>query len=107
MVPEEADKRAALTDFLMRFAFARRPLKTATKVRAGERIRTVDNNVGNVVLYQLSYTRIGTKIPWFWKDPVYRKSVRGLPGERRKIALQIGKYAGRWDGCQFGDREML
>jgi hypothetical protein len=25
--------------------------------RAGDRIRTDDNNVGNVVLYQLSYTR--------------------------------------------------
>ena len=27
--------------------------------RAGERVRTVDNDVGNVVLYQLSYARIG------------------------------------------------
>ena len=26
---------------------------------AGERVRTVDNDVGNVVLYQLSYARIG------------------------------------------------
>ncbi len=25
--------------------------------RAGERVRTVDNDVGNVVLYQLSYAR--------------------------------------------------
>ena len=25
--------------------------------KAGDRIRTDDNNVGNVVLYQLSYTR--------------------------------------------------
>ena len=25
--------------------------------RAGDRVRTDDNNVGNVVLYQLSYTR--------------------------------------------------
>ena len=25
--------------------------------RAGDRIRTDDNDVGNVVLYQLSYTR--------------------------------------------------
>jgi hypothetical protein len=28
--------------------------------RAGDRIRTDDNNVGNVVLYQLSYTRMLT-----------------------------------------------
>ena len=28
------------------------------KQRAGERVRTVDNDVGNVVLYQLSYARI-------------------------------------------------
>ncbi len=28
------------------------------KVGAGERIRTVDNHVGNVMLYQLSYTRV-------------------------------------------------
>lgn len=26
-------------------------------MRAGERTRTVDNHVGNVMLYQLSYTR--------------------------------------------------
>jgi hypothetical protein len=29
--------------------------------RAGDRIRTDDNNVGNVVLYQLSYTRVALK----------------------------------------------
>jgi hypothetical protein len=28
------------------------------RFRAGDRDRTDDNNVGNVVLYQLSYTRI-------------------------------------------------
>jgi hypothetical protein len=28
------------------------------KKRAGDEIRTHDNNVGNVVLYQLSYTRM-------------------------------------------------
>ena len=30
--------------------------------KAGDRIRTDDNNVGNVVLYQLSYTRISESI---------------------------------------------
>jgi hypothetical protein len=29
----------------------------SNKKRAGEGARTLDNNVGNVVLYQLSYTR--------------------------------------------------
>jgi hypothetical protein len=33
-------------------------LKADGYLRAGDRIRTDDNNVGNVVLYQLSYTRI-------------------------------------------------
>ena len=31
--------------------------RSAGEPRAGDRIRTDDNNVGNVVLYQLSYTR--------------------------------------------------
>ena len=30
--------------------------------RAGERVRTVDNDVGNVVLYQLSYARINQSV---------------------------------------------
>ena len=30
--------------------------------RAGERVRTVDNDVGNVVLYQLSYARIDKSV---------------------------------------------
>ena len=29
-----------------------------SKRKAGERVRTVDNDVGNVVLYQLSYARV-------------------------------------------------
>ena len=33
--------------------------KMEIKRRAGERVRTVDNDVGNVVLYELSYARIG------------------------------------------------
>ena len=35
--------------------------------RAGDGIRTHDNDVGNVVLYQLSYTRLlsGTTGSWF------------------------------------------
>lgn len=41
-----------------------------SKIRAGERIRTVDNNVGNVVLYQLSYTRKRkTEIPLRIQSP--------------------------------------
>jgi hypothetical protein len=34
--------------------------ETANRSRAGDGIRTHDNNVGNVVLYQLSYARIYT-----------------------------------------------
>ena len=30
---------------------------------ASERIRTVDSHVGNVILYQLSYTRISCSVP--------------------------------------------
>jgi hypothetical protein len=33
--------------------------------RAGDRIRTDDNNVGNVVLYQLSYTRTRKTLLFF------------------------------------------
>jgi hypothetical protein len=35
----------------------RRSIQKAKMVRAGDGIRTHDNDVGNVVLYQLSYTR--------------------------------------------------
>ena len=33
-----------------------------SKKRAGERVRTVDNDVGNVVLYQLSYARVNRSV---------------------------------------------
>ena len=35
---------------------------TARPIRAGDGIRTHDNNVGNVVLYQLSYARNFAKL---------------------------------------------
>ena len=32
------------------------------RIRAGDRVRTDDNNVGNVVLYQLSYARLANRL---------------------------------------------
>ena len=46
--------------------------------RAGDVIRTHDNNVGNVVLYQLSYTRIRLLNPT--ATPPLRKDKQ--PGNR-------------------------
>lgn len=37
--------------------------KAGSDQKAGDGIRTHDNNVGNVVLYQLSYTRVP-----FWSE---------------------------------------
>lgn len=37
--------------------------KNGSPARAGDRIRTDDNNVGNVVLYQLSYARTSLLLP--------------------------------------------
>ena len=38
--------------------------------RAGERVRTVDNDVGNVVLYQLSYARFNQSGALYTVPPV-------------------------------------
>ena len=37
-----------------------------SRERAGDGVRTHDNDVGNVVLYQLSYTRLSlcVRLPW-------------------------------------------
>ena len=43
--------------FLTSAAMTRRNGEKERRQRAGERVRTVDNDVGNVVLYQLSYAR--------------------------------------------------
>ena len=51
------------------------PADTETRDEAGDGIRTHDNHVGNVVLYQLSYTR-----KWFTVNQ------RGKILPRRKLA---------------------
>ncbi len=45
--------------------------------RAGDGIRTHDNDVGNVVLYQLSYTRLHD-LPPASRDSVDKLGVNGL-----------------------------
>ena len=55
-------------------------IEIVNKKRAGDGIRTHDNHVGNVVLYQLSYTR---------NPPAIAKFTRG---KRRK--LEPGLYGG-------------
>ena len=47
--------------------------------RAGERVRTVDNDVGNVVLYQLSYARVNRSVTLY--------SVPHILQEGEKIGL--------------------
>ena len=56
-------------------------------VKAGERVRTVDNDVGNVVLYQLSYARETARIV----DDYFRMTRGGV------------EQPGRFSGDLFGD----
>lgn len=52
----------------------------AEPLRAGDRIRTDDNDVGNVVLYQLSYTREPSPKLYPRLGPPQGRPYDGLPG---------------------------
>jgi hypothetical protein len=57
------------------------------KEKAGDGIRTHDNHVGNVVLYQLSYTRIlNLSSAWFSDEtPIIRSADTLARLSRRKL----------------------
>ena len=67
-------------DDWMKFSEMSRPqtkLRQARYIRAGDGIRTHDNNVGNVVLYQLSYARTSARIPACRLEDILNCDVEG------------------------------
>ena len=73
MIPADANGLHAGTKSVARKCLCDE--KRQVRLRAGDGIRTHDNNVGNVVLYQLSYARKFARIP------AYRKYI-GIPIDR-------------------------
>src|SRR5437016_2265043 len=68
-----------------------RPEPANRKKKAGDGIRTHDNDVGNVVLYQLSYTRMfGSPC----KPPIKRPPLLRTNGCHACLGSQSGSYHG-------------
>jgi hypothetical protein len=62
-------------------------------LKAGDGIRTHDNHVGNVMLYQLSYTRTGKRLTTR-KLAAQREPIEGIIGVRCALARAIAKWLG-------------